>query len=732
MIEGISNFTYKSWNNYTGPDGDIEFVKKNIFFGYNGRGKSSLVEGFIHEYERLNLSDGVRVFNMEYVNRSLLITDDSTGDKHIQGVKVQFDKNKGETFAKIADLKSKKVDIEPIRKEIDGNHQTIYTSIDDALRNGKGNTKIRMPDYDKSDILSLFDKWINLIDDAKKVENDEKKIKSTNADGSEEQKLERIKQIPKFQLTEINTDEMDAIEQVFKNSYDNVEIPSNDIIGWIEKGVHIHNEREKCEFCGNDDINLNAIRQRLERYKSNKKQKDIQILLSIKDKIEKIKSGIADYYKNRNKILIEFEGHENISKLFEKMSLESINIDNIIELLDKKIKDIIGNIVFDKDACVSTLKKLKEIEQEYNKEIDNMISGQTQRVEKINILIKGKIGIEIRDSKLIGENIQKYKANREKLEESIASNKTIEHDIKKLENENIPIDDFKNYINGVLSRLNIILKLEISGNQSGYVILHAVDENIKIDITDISEGERNILSFIYFYYSLFSDNQQRNLIEGIKCIIIDDPISSVDMNNRMYILTLCKNLLRNGSLEQIFILTHIWEDFCNLCYGYVAHNGEPRKDANIRFYEVDKDDDSHSIIVKVNPDQSPYSRCFSEVHKFSESLSTENSHFEYYMPNLMRQILEQYTENCVGNLRGGVTINNNDKVAKALFKKPLDSLENIQMNSLNELVNLVNIESHKIHHTGEVIACAKFLMKTIRENDRHHFDAHTAGSQNER
>ena len=50
MITEIQNLTLKSFKNYSTPQNF--FKTKNIIFGYNGRGKSSLAEGIISAYLR--------------------------------------------------------------------------------------------------------------------------------------------------------------------------------------------------------------------------------------------------------------------------------------------------------------------------------------------------------------------------------------------------------------------------------------------------------------------------------------------------------------------------------------------------------------------------------------------------------------------------------------------------------------------------------------------------------
>ena len=43
MINKLNNFTEKSFESYTSPD-DLSFRAKNILFGYNGKGKSSIAK----------------------------------------------------------------------------------------------------------------------------------------------------------------------------------------------------------------------------------------------------------------------------------------------------------------------------------------------------------------------------------------------------------------------------------------------------------------------------------------------------------------------------------------------------------------------------------------------------------------------------------------------------------------------------------------------------------------
>ena len=52
MIEQVTNLNLKSFKNYTGPTN--KFVQANIIFGYNGRGKSTLAEGIVKEFLKVD------------------------------------------------------------------------------------------------------------------------------------------------------------------------------------------------------------------------------------------------------------------------------------------------------------------------------------------------------------------------------------------------------------------------------------------------------------------------------------------------------------------------------------------------------------------------------------------------------------------------------------------------------------------------------------------------------
>lgn len=116
IVKKIENYTEKSFKNYTGPD--REFKQKNIIFGYNGRGKSSLAKGVIRQFLINNPvgADSYRFFNRNYINNNLLLKEST--DSKIKGVIANFGEKDVDIEKQINLLESNIIDTNTIEQEI--------------------------------------------------------------------------------------------------------------------------------------------------------------------------------------------------------------------------------------------------------------------------------------------------------------------------------------------------------------------------------------------------------------------------------------------------------------------------------------------------------------------------------------------------------------------------------------------------------------------------------------
>jgi len=353
----------------------------------------------------------------------------------------------------------------------------------------------------------------------------------------------------------------------------------------------------------------------------------------------------------------------------------------------------------------ASVKFIKESKSAYSQKI-------LEKINRLELLVKGAIGYELKNSKIVNDNLSKITKWEGEVQRLEKEKKKFEDQNEILTEEKSDLSNFSKFLNATLRDMNLDFRLRPNGR--AYFLEHKDETTLRLD--DISEGERNLLSLLYFYYEMLDDNEI--LLKGdIEAIVLDDPISSLDDNNRFYILELIKSLLDQNSF-QIYVLTHSWTDYCSLAYGRTDKNTyglfEIKKEAQVS--QINEIDGSKLL--------SPYMQMYCEVDSFcnkkAEVITPQES---LHMPNTMRRVLEEYIKFNV-NLDFATATHTGD-IAKALFKREISELSINKKLRLDLLLSVCNILSHKAthpHNPSEIHESAKFLRNTIKENDKfHHF-----------
>ena len=174
--------------------------------------------------------------------------------------------------------------------------------------------------------------------------------------------------------------------------------------------------------------------------------------------------------------------------------------------------------------------------------------------------------------------------------------------------------------------------------------------------TDLSEGEKNFLAFLYFQQRVFgsetSDGDDRQ-----KIVVIDDPVSSMDSSALFIIgeqvrkmIEICRNnadnrgaVMKGNFIKQIFILTHNAYFHREITYPH-AHRYE-----FVSFYLVKKRENRSSVDLKrrrdpdcptewmnVNPVKNSYAALWDEYKELKDVTSA------IPLINVIRRILEYY------------------------------------------------------------------------------------------
>lgn len=180
----------------------------------------------------------------------------------------------------------------------------------------------------------------------------------------------------------------------------------------------------------------------------------------------------------------------------------------------------------------------------------------------------------------------------------------------------------------------------------------------------LSEGEKTILSFLYFIHCINPHAKQPNDSTPI-CLIIDDPIASTDDSTFNFISTLIRRLLRalrnprkqelqqllSSKVTQIIILTHNIGFYTNTSYEIRSGYNQDQPPNDIAFYRITKSIERgtpNSIHRVHNPNEisTEYQLLWNEIYDAATSCRNHepNETIPRYrlIANTMRRILDSY------------------------------------------------------------------------------------------
>lgn len=718
MITKLNNFTLKSFVGYTNPN-DLLFRAKNILFGYNGKGKSSIAIGIKDEFlkDTTKKPENLRIFDRDYISNSLLL---ENSDGKIKGVEASFGKGVVDIENKIKELEKQiisEVEISKLDSNIVDSRKKIRTEIDTIHDKRKGEVGISKKSSTDS-IERVIELYKNDFQEAKKIEADDDKLIKINGDNAIEKQIAQNENLRPLNLSKIQTTLIEEVKVIFKEKFgEDISIPEFEVVQWFETGLKLHKEGDNCKFCEGKLDFLN-IKSKIAQYKENKKHKAREKLKQFRELLQSLLESIKAIEKE-SKTYSTNIGNE-IEHYFSSISEKKQTIETLIISCQSKIDNIEVQGNFDFELLAEALKELEESISTISKTKNEELLELRKKQNNLTTLVKGAIGLEILQSASIKDKLQDVKDKEIDLKEKQENNKKKQQEIQDLKQQKSLTKDFADFVSQILNDINISLKVELDTDNKNYII-KSTNENATLTIKDISEGEKNLLALLFFYYELFADNKQQSVKPEVELIIVDDPISSMDDSNKFYILELMKNLLELSN-QQIFVLTHSWEDYCNLSYGRKAwedKNGVETKSKYATF-EIKKNNGKSELFKSYNIEK-PYNYLFKEIYLFSEKteeeLKTECQIYHY--PNVMRRIFEEWYGFKIGKNITFTSHIQND--VATVFK----ITSNNEKTKLGLLIKVCNILSHSINgsmNPQEIYQSAKYLMKLIKDNDPLHYE----------
>ena len=707
MITNVIGYQEQKCWKVTSNLSSTTFDRVNIIFGHNGAGKSSLASIVAKAHLANSDAATARFFGGKYVENTLLLEDKSG----IRGIVSNFGE-KDVTIEKKIDANTQKIN--ELKDDIATQAAVVKQSADQAeklikeivKRRKDSNTKIHNKPENKT-VKEKVNLWVKDYDDAYRQFPDEDYNAITgNADFSAES--EKFNLIPIASMPDIDENLTGELVEILATEYKNVEIPDHEIVKWLQDGMHIHESEDRCEFCG-AKIDIVKIKKRVDAFVNDEKHKATVTLSDHKRQLEDLGVVAQELIDHKEVYQQTFDLTDDQIN-FDTLSESTTRLAKIIsEVIDQKLNHMEVRINFIGDNLNDSIKTISS-----SIEVLELAKKQSSQslLDKINLLetlVKGSIGLEIKNTSSISEDIAKTDTATKQIKTLEEQQETLRADNERLRSQKSDLADFATYLNEALKDLNLNFSLFPSGKI--YVLKHADGSALKLD--DISDGERNLLSLIYFYYEMMSDTSG-NLKDTIQLIVIDDPISSLDDNNKFYITDLIKSILSQNNI-QIFTMSHSWDDFCNLAYG--------RNQVGVALYEIKKESGLGNIYpVSNNKLLRPYIMLYREVNEFRQkNVSDISDEVALHMPNTMRRVLEEYVKFRVDV--DFATAGHDTDIAKALFGEELSTLSNTKKQRLNQLLSICNILSHKAMHPknpSEIHESAKFLIGSIEQYDKYH------------
>lgn len=380
---------------------------------------------------------------------------------------------------------------------------------------------------------------------------------------------------------------------------------------------------------------------------------------SLIQSIKKILSKIVEEHKAVLRaqkvptVVIDFSPFQKLDRtIIERCELALSDLNMAVEALNSALDVKIGNPytsvelkqlnISDKVSALRTaLEQLESARLAYNKPLNDLSALQ----RALRALNASRAYYEIED---YHATYLRQKEKKAKVDSDLATKIATEREKKRLLEElQSQRKSIKIAIDMINARLRYVFfsagRLEISSDDSG-TIYTLKSNGVNVKPSDISVGERNILALCYFFVEMLDNTDAEKAFSKESLVVIDDPISSFDHENRIGIMSLLRSNLEKiviGNVNsKIILLTHDLQSAFDLQKAFdeirnVAKNQEAGKCDSGIFELKDR-----MLVDFRYKKRNEYSELLADVYRFGMTASVES---EATIGNIMRRILEAFS-----------------------------------------------------------------------------------------
>lgn len=315
---------------------------------------------------------------------------------------------------------------------------------------------------------------------------------------------------------------------------------------------------------------------------------------------------------------------------------------NIAEIINNEIDEKIKNVYSTNEYTIHNftiqLNKVNGVIDSINKKINEYNKDIIEYKNNFNELLmcnKESTYFDIIEQR---KNLNKLKEEMVKAEnDDKASNKFIEeceNKIKELNNQKsntgIALEEINKLLAYVFSSQKRLV-LKPSSDPQKYNIY---SKGRKIKLNKLSVGERNIISLCYFFEKMKSECRVNDYFKNEMLLVIDDPVSSFDYENKLGIMSflkrMCKEINDGNQNSKIIFLSHEFE----ICVGLQ----KILSDLKIKCQTKELKDRQ---LINLNSTKfSNYGNLLVNVYEYA---SEQRDDTEFLYGNLIRKTVEAYS-----------------------------------------------------------------------------------------
>ena len=605
----INDATFKN-----SPSNTFEPTYINFFYGNNGTGKSTItrsmkaLSGLTWTAGKNPRDYALRVFSRDFIADELKFEDDdptmpgviTLGEEYVEA-QDQVDSKTAEKSKLIEEITIAETRLQSTNKESSDLVQKYW----DIFWNLKG--REYKSHFGGSGDLRSKENFFKRVKSTVPQEHNLNEIKA-RFDTASDANARRYDILPKLDLSKLESIEnyhllCEPITSTADGHFSRV-MQSIDATGWVKIGVENYLDRTdgNCPFCQQP---LNEIANQIAECFDSKYNEDCAKLI-------KYQQQYIGYFAEFVSVI---NGHvsfiKNTSGAFGNVSEYEKNLAQLEKIVSEN-----NQLIASKVAKPSETIWIESTRQSLSA-LNDLIDESNALIIKNNEICDNKSTEKTRCLNAAWElaafdlqpTIQQFTVRSKELESSI---KTQRDDLSK---QNMSLKSINNELavlteklggsSTILQKVNVLL--EKTGFRGFSLKPHdTVPDRYQIVRDDgsiarrLSEGERNFIAFLYFYYLVQGAWFKEDLLKK-KIVVIDDPISSMDSGVLAIVGSLVRELIEDcfydgekHRISQIFTLTH--NPYFHNSISQKMLRPDEHYYKKVAFFEVKKDDDNISTI----------------------------------------------------------------------------------------------------------------------------------------